>query len=172
MKGIYQNVRNLWKKPKKTIKDSMKNRLIEWRKEERFVRIEKPTRIDRARALGYKAKQGFIVVRARLQKGGRTRPHYLRKARKPSKTGVSRFTTKQSLQAIVEQRVARKYTNLEVLNSYWVGEDGRYVWYEVILVDPNHPVIKSDPKIKWIAEKQHVGRAFRGLTAAGKRARR
>lgn len=172
MSGLYHNIRKVWKTPKKTMKDIMKSRLIQWRKEERFVRIDKPTRIDRARALGYKAKQGFIVVRARLQKGGRTRPHYLRKARKPSKAGVSRFTSKQSLQAIVEQRVARKYTNLEVLNSYWVGEDGRYVWYEVILVDPHHPVIRSDKNINWITEGQHRRRAFRGLTAAAKRARK
>lgn len=169
MEGMY-HIRKLWKS-KKT-KEIMKDRLIQWRREERFVRVDKPTRIDRARVLGYRAKQGFIIIRARLKKGGRDRPHYLRKARKPSKSGVKRFTTKQSLQAIVEQRVARKYTNLEVLNSYWVEEDGRYVWYEVILVDPNHPVIKNDPKINWIAEKQHTGRAFRGLTAAAKRSRK
>jgi len=171
MKGMYQYIRNLWKSPKKNMKDNFKNKLLQWRKEERFTRIEKPTRPDRARALGYKAKQGFIIVRARILRGGRDRPHYLRKARKPSKAGVNRFTSKQSLQAIVEQRVARKYTNLEVLNSYWVGEDGKCVWYEVILVDPNHPVIKNDPKIKWIADKQHRRRVFRGLTAAAKRAR-
>ncbi len=172
MKGLYQYVKNLWKRPKKTLGELFKQRLIQWRKEERFTRIDKPTRIDRARALGYKSKKGFVLVRARILRGGRTRPKYLRKGRKPSKAGVKSFTPKQSLQAIVEQRVARKYANLEVLNSYWVGEDGRYVWYEVILVDPNHPVIKSDKNIKWITEKQHTGRAFRGLTAAGKRARK
>jgi large subunit ribosomal protein L15e len=44
-------------------------------------------------------------------------------------------------------------------------------YYEVILVDPHHSVILSDPKIAWIAEPQHRGRVYRGLTPAGKRGR-
>jgi large subunit ribosomal protein L15e len=36
---------------------------------------------------------------------------------------------------------------LEVLNSYWVGEDGQHEWFEAILVDPNHPSIKNDDNI-------------------------
>ncbi len=171
MKGFYQYLKET-RQDKKKMKEIMRQRLIEWRKQERFVRVEKPLKPDRARELGYKAKQGFVIVRARVLRGGRDRPHYLRKARKPSKTGVKRFTTKQSLQAIAEQRVAKKYPNLEVLNSYWVGQDGRYVWYEVILVDKNHPAIKNDPKINWICEPQHTRRAFRGLTSAAKKARK
>jgi large subunit ribosomal protein L15e len=170
MKGLYHHLKET-RKNKKEMKEIMRQRLIEWRGQERFVRVEKPTKPDRARELGYKAKQGFVIVRARIQRGGRDRPHYLRKARKPSKAGVKRFTTKQSLQAVAEQRVARKYPNMEVLNSYWVGQDGRYAWYEVILVDKNHPVIKNDPKINWICEPQHTRRAFRGLTSAAKKAR-
>jgi len=169
MKGLYQYLKETRKREE--MKEIMKQRLIEWRKQERFVRVDKPTKPDRARELGYRAKQGFIIVRARIRRGGRDRPHYLRKGRKPSKSGVTRFTTKQSLQAIVEQRVARKYPNLEVLNSYWVGEDGKYVWYEVILVDKHHPAIKNDPKINWICEPQHTRRVFRGLTSAAKKAR-
>ncbi|MFX1299023.1 MAG: 50S ribosomal protein L15e, partial [Promethearchaeota archaeon] len=49
--------------------------------------------------------------------------------------------------------------------------DGKHWYYEVILVDPNHPVIKSDPKINWITEPQHSKRVTRGLTSAGKRSR-
>ena len=82
-----------------------------------------------------------------------------------------RYTAKQSLQAIVEQRVNRKYPNLEVLNSYWVASDGRYSWYEIIMVDPNNPNIKKDKDLKWITEPQHTRRAFRGLTSSGKKAR-
>ncbi len=165
--GLYQKVRTLWKTPKKSLKDLTRERLIKWRKEQRFVRIEKPTRIDRARSLGYKAKPGFVVVRARLQRGGRDRPKYGKKGRKPSKTGLKRYYTKQSLQAVAEQRAARKYQNLEVLNSYWIGEDGRYAWFEIILVDPNNPQIKADRKINWITNQRR--RVFRGLTAAAKK---
>jgi len=59
--------------------------------------------------------------------------------------------------------------NLEVLNSYWVGEDGRYKWFEVILVDRSHPAILSDPQLSQIAKQR--GRVYRGLTSAGRRAR-
>ena len=31
-------------------------------------RVEKPTNIKKARMLGYKAKQGFIIVRVRVKK--------------------------------------------------------------------------------------------------------
>jgi large subunit ribosomal protein L15e len=172
VKGLYQNVRKLWKKPKVTMKDLVRDRLIQWRKENRFVKIKKPTRIDRARALGYRAKTGFIVIRARLKRGGRRRPLYGVGGRKPSKTGLTGYTPKKSLQWIVEERVGKKYPNLEVLGSYQVGEDGKYKWFEIVMVDTKNPVIKKDKHMKWITEKQHRGRAFRGLTPSGKRARR
>jgi large subunit ribosomal protein L15e len=85
--------------------------------------------------------------------------------------GVKKFKPAKSLRLIGEERASRKFPNLEVLNSYWVGEDGRYKWFEVIMVDPNHPVIKADGTINWICEKQHFRRVFRGLTSAGKKVR-
>jgi large subunit ribosomal protein L15e len=39
------------------------------------------------------------------------------------------------------------------------------------MVDPAHPAIMSDSDVNWICEKQHVHRAFRGLTPAGKTGR-
>lgn len=148
----------------------MKERLVEWRKQHTVERIDKPTKLDRARALGYKAKPGFVVVRVKVRKGGRRRPRYHR-GRKPSKAGMVHFTPKQSLQAIAEQKAARKFPNLEVLNSYLVAEDGTYKFFEVIMVDPHNPHIMNDPKINWICQPQHRRRVFRGLTATGKRAR-
>ncbi len=138
-----------------------------WRRQPVIKRLERPTKIARARSLGYKAKQGFVVVRTRIKKGGRRKPS-VRKGRKPRSMGVF-FTTKQNKQAIAEKRAARKFPNLEVLNSYYVGEDGKYKFYEVILVDKHHPVIKSDPSINWITKQRR--RAFRGLTSAGKKSR-
>lgn len=161
--GYYRYLRDAWKKPEAVYKDKARK----WVHEAVTKKIDKPTRIDRARSLGYKAKQGFIVVRTRIGKGGRKRPS-IRKGRKPKKSGRF-FTTEQSAQAIAEKRVARVFPNLEVLNSYYVGESGKYKFYEVILVDPNHPVIKSDAKINWIVGQRR--RAFRGLTSAGKKAR-
>jgi large subunit ribosomal protein L15e len=161
-KGVYQSIRNVWRKKENA--ELMKERLVEWRKDPVVKRIEKPTRLDRARALGYRAKQGFVVVRVRVRKGGRKRRLYGRGGRKPSKAGLVKFTPKLSLQIIAEQKAQRKFPNLEVLASYYVAEDGMYKWFECILVDPHHPSIINDPKINWICEPQHRKRVFRGLT--------
>ncbi len=91
--------------------------------------------------------------------------------RKPKRRGLRKITMAKSIQRMAEERVGRRYPNLEVLNSYWIGEDGRHKYYEVILVDPRHPVIQNDPKINWICDPVHRGRAYRGLTSAGKRGR-
>lgn len=145
-----------------------KEKLIKWRKEPVDIKIDKPTNPVRAREIGYKAKQGFIVVRTRIRKGGRRKPRP-RSKRMPSKMGVLKFKPHKSLQWMAEERVVRKYPNLEVLNSYWVGEDGKSKYFEVILVDVNHPAIRSDKDINWILGKK--GRVHRGLTSAGKKSR-
>src|SRR2546426_204199 len=82
-----------------------------------------------------------------------------------------KITMAKSIQRIAEERTAKHYPNMEVLNSYWVGEDGTHKYYEVILVDPKHPAIRNDPKINWICNPANRGRVFRGLTSAGKKGR-
>ena len=158
-----------WHKPQEKLGDAYKQKLIAWRAEEVVQKIERPTRLDRAHSLGYKAKQGVVIVRVRLKGGGRKRPRPAM-ARKPSKSGRF-FTAKKSKQWIAEERAARKFPNLEVLNSYWVGEDVVSHWYEVILLDKHHPSIQSDKELRWITERQHKGRVHRGLTSAGKKSR-
>ncbi|HDM67282.1 MAG TPA: 50S ribosomal protein L15e [Thermoplasmatales archaeon] len=170
VKGVYHYIREQWKRPDTSYQSPQYYRLIEWRHQENFIRVDHPLRLDRARALGYKAKQGYIIVRARVRRGG-LRKHRIRGGRKPSKMGIRKITAAKSTQRIAEERTARRYPNLEVLNSYWIGEDGKYHYYEVILVDPHHPVIKSDPKINWICNPSHKGRVFRGKTSAGKKGR-
>ena len=170
-RNMYHYVGEAWKdQSSDDMKAVMWQRLVDWRKEGSFVRVDRPTRLDRARSLGYKAKQGFVIVRARVRRGG-LRKHRIRKGRKPKRKGVLKITMKKNIQRIAEERTAKRYPNLEVLASYWVGEDGKNRWYEVILVDPNHPVIRSDPKLKWIASGKHYHRADRGLTPAGKKGR-
>jgi large subunit ribosomal protein L15e len=85
--------------------------------------------------------------------------------------GVKKFKPAKSMRLIAEERAARKLPNLEVLNSYWVGEDGRSKWFEIIMVDPHHPAITADKDINWISQKQNKRRVFRGLTSAGKKVR-
>ena len=74
-------------------------------------------------------------------------------------------------QEIAEQRVARKYRNLEVLNSYKIGKDGMNYFFEVICIDTKRPEIKNDKTINWIYNSKNKKRAMRGLTSAGKKSR-
>ena len=148
---MYRHMQQAWRKPKDSyVQDLMRQRVVVWRKQPIVNRIEKPTRIDRARRLGYKAKKGFVVVRIRIRRGGRRKPRP-KMGRRQKRMGVSKYTPAKSIKLIAEERVARKYPNLEVLSSYWVWEDGVSKWYEVILVDPSHPSIKSDKDVGWIA---------------------
>lgn len=144
-------------------------RLVQWRQEPVVVKVEYPTRLDRARSLGYKAKQGIIVVRIRLKKSRRLRP-LIKKGRR-SKHRRRKKIVNKSYRLIAEERAVRRYTNMEVLNSYYVYEDGKYKWFEVILVDKNHPSVKNDKNLSWVTKSQHTRRVFRGLTSAGKRSR-
>ena len=145
-----------------------KSRLIRWRKEGSVVRADKPTNLKRAHALGYRAKQGFVIARVKIRKGGRVRPKPAG-GRKPSKSGRLRYTPKKSLQQMAEERASRKFPNMAVLNSYFVADDGVSKWYETVLVDPNHPVVAKDPKLRWITGQK--SRVFRGLTSSGKKMR-
>jgi large subunit ribosomal protein L15e len=170
-KGLYHFVGEAWKDPgSDMMKDLMWQRLVDWRKEGSFVRVERPLRLDRARQLGYRAKQGFVIVRTKVRKGG-LRKHRIKKGRRPKRKGILKITMRKSIQRIAEERTAKRYPNTEVLASYWVGEDGRHKWYEVILVDTHHPVIMADPKINWICNPKNSNRANRGLTPAGKKGR-
>jgi len=159
---MYRYLRALWKAPAKSLGEIYKKRLVEYRKEPTVVRIEKPTRIDRARSLGYKAKQGFVIARVKVKKGLRKRPRFTG-GRRPKARGRF-YPLGKSKQVVAEEKAARKFPNCEVLSSYWVGEDGDHIWYEVILVDTSHPAIKRDKDINWITSNKHKGRVFRGLT--------
>jgi large subunit ribosomal protein L15e len=166
-KSMYSYIADAWKNPSKSyLKELNHERRILWRREENFLRVEKPTRLDRARALGYKAKQGYVVVRAKVRKGN-FRKRAITAGRRAKRKGINQMTVGKSLQRMAEERTAKRYQNLEVLNSYWVGADGQHEWYEVILVDPAHPVIKADPKINWICKTNNKNRVYRGLTSAG-----
>jgi large subunit ribosomal protein L15e len=150
---MYKYLSDAWTRPKESyIQDVMRDRAIIWRRQPSIVRVDKPTRLDRARTLGYKAKKGFAVARVRISRGGR-RKRRPTLGRSQKRMGVVKFTPSKSRKLMAEERVARKFPNMEVLHSYWVWQDGRYKWFEVILVDPHHPAIKSDKDVGWIAGK-------------------
>lgn len=142
-------------------------RMALWRKQPVVARVDKPTNIARARELGYKAKQGVIVARARVGRGRRKRPKP-DLGRKPTKSGRF-FSPSKSLQRQAEEKASAHFTNCEAIGSYWVGQDGENKFFEIILVDRAHPAIMSDRQLSGMASQR--GRAFRGLTAAGKKGR-
>ena len=163
-RGLYHYLRKAWKKPDKKI---LRERMVEWRKSGVFTRVEKPLRLDRARSLGYKDKKGFVIIRIRLGRGGHKRPRPNKGRR--SKRLHTRKNLGMNYKWIAEQRVARRYKSLEVLNSYMLGKDGVHYFYEVILVDPDRPEIKNDKKLNWITKSKK--RPMRGLTSAAKKSR-
>ena len=167
--GMYQYIREAWKTPKEGLGALWQKRIIGWRKEPVTIRIERPTRLDRARSLGYKAKPGFVIVRQRVNRGGRQRPQ-IRHPRRTKAMGRRKDVT-LNYQSVAEQRACDHYPNCEVLNSYYVGEDGLHFWYEIILIDRSSPSILSDDKYNWIASSKHSGRVYRGLTSAARRSR-
>ena len=163
--GLTKFLRAAWKKPDVKV---LRARMIEWRKGESIVRVEKPLRIDRARSLGYKAKKGVTVVRIRIKRGGhkKTRPN---KARRTKRLHI-RKNLRMNYKEIAETRVARKYNNMEVLNSYQVGKDGMNYFFEVILVDRVAPEIKTDKELGPFVRAPKK-RALRGITSAARKAR-
>ena len=170
-KSMYSYIADAWKTPSTNyLKDLNRARRVEWRREENFCRIERPTRLDRARNAGYKAKQGYVLVRGRVRKGS-FQKRQIKAGRRAKRKGILAITVGKSLQRMAEERAQKRYPNLEVLNSYWVGADGQNEWYEIILVDPHHPVIQADPKINWICYNTHTNRVYRGKTSAGKKGR-
>ncbi|MEK6962941.1 MAG: 50S ribosomal protein L15e [Nanoarchaeota archaeon] len=166
--GFYKYIRDAWKKPSSGLGETYKNRLIEWRKEPVTVRLEHPTRLDRARSLGYRAKPGFVIVRQRLDRGGRMREKAIMGGRKPKKQRRLKVLA-MNYQWVAEQRANDKYVNCEVLNSYWVGEDGKRIWHEVILVDRAHPQVLANKQLMHLVESR--GRVYRGITSAGRKSR-
>jgi len=166
VKGLYSYIKQAWKKPDAAL---LRERMIEWRKSPVFTKVDKPLRLDKARALGYKDKIGFVIIRVRIKRGGHKRPRPNKGRR--SKRLHTRKNLRMNYKWIAEQRASKKFTNLEVLNSYQIGKDGMSYFYEVILVDPQRPEIKNDKKINWIAKPENKKRAIRGLTSSAKKSR-
>ncbi|MCL4404403.1 MAG: 50S ribosomal protein L15e [Candidatus Marsarchaeota archaeon] len=165
--GANKYIRETLIKEYKERSPEYKNKLAEWTKQDNIVKIERPSNLARARALGYKAKEGIIIARASVRKGNRKRPA-VGGGRKPSKS--ARFISRhKSMQVIAEERVSKRFSNYEVLNSYFVGETGTDRFYEVILVSKQDKSVAKDRVYASIANQN--GRAHRSLTSAGKKAR-
>ena len=168
--GAYKYLEELWKKKQSDVlRFLLRVRCWEYRQLPSIHRAPRPTRPDKARRLGYKAKQGYVIYRVRVRRGSRKRP--VSKGivyGKPSTQGNTQLKFARSLRSVAEERIGRAAGNLRVLNSYWVNQDATYKYFEVILVDPNHNAIRNDPRINWICRPTMKHRELRGLTSAGR----
>ena len=171
--GAFKYLEELWKKKQSDLlRFVLRVRAWEYRQLAVVHKCSRPSRADKARRLGYKAKQGYVIYRCRIRRGGRKRN--IRKGivfGKPVNHGIKKLKKEQTHKNICEQRVARRCSNLRVLNSYWVGQDASNKFFEVIMVDPNHKAIRRDPRINWICSSKQGHREQRGLTACGKKSR-
>lgn len=147
-------------------------RAWEYRQRPNILSLARPSRTDKAHRLGYKAKQGYTVVRVGVRRGGRKRQNHRGMVfGKPKHQGIKQLKFERNLQNVAEEKVGRKYGNMRVLNSYWINQDATMKYYEVILVDPSHQKIRNDPRINWIVNPVHKHREMRGLTSAGRKSR-
>jgi large subunit ribosomal protein L15e len=165
--GYLKYMKNLWRAQDSEISNLMRDRRILWKDEPATLRVEHPTRIDRARALGFKAKEGFLVVRQRISRGKRQRPD-IKGGRKTSNSGQHKYVAK-NYQQIAEEKASKKFVNCEVLNSYFVTQNGDYAWYEVLLVERDNPSVYLNRNTAWAHDTKN--RVQRGLTSAARRAR-
>jgi len=171
--GAYKYLEELWRKKQSDVmRFLLRVRAWEYRQKPKIIRVARPTRTDKAHRLGYKAKQGYVVYRVAVRRGGRKRqvPKGIVMG-KPKHQGVNELKFVRNLRSVAEERVGRRCGALRVLNSYWINQDATYKYYEVILVDPFHPAIRNDAAIKWIAKPVHTHRELRGLTSAGRSSR-
>jgi len=137
----------VWLKMWKENSTELRKKAVIWRKENAVTRIDKPSRITRARRLGYKAKQGITVVRMRVGTGG-MRKQRPRGGRRPKHLGVTRIKAAVSMKQVAERRVLERHPNMKLLGSYFLYKDGMHYWFEIILADPSHPSIAKDKELR------------------------
>ncbi|CAN6168115.1 unnamed protein product [Urochloa humidicola] len=121
--GAYKYVSELWRRKQSDVMRFVQRvRCWEYRQQPAIVRLTRPTRPDKARRLGYKAKQGYVVYRVRVRRGGRKRP--VPKGivyGKPKHQGITQLKFQRNKRSVAEERAGRKLGGLRVLNSYWVN---------------------------------------------------
>ena len=144
---MVENQDKIWLQMWKDNSIELRNRAITWRRQNAMLRIDRPSRLLRARRLGYKDKEGIIVVRMRVGMGG-MRKQRPRGGRRPKHLGVTRIKADINMQKVAENRVLEKHANMKLLGSYFLYKDGKHIWYESILADPSHPRIAKDKELR------------------------
>merc|ERR1711945_81858 len=91
------------KKQSDVMRYLLRIRCWQYRQLTKVHRATRPTRPDKARRLGYKAKQGFSIYRVRIRRGGRKRPvHKGQVYGKPRNAGINHLKARRSLRSVAE----------------------------------------------------------------------
>lgn len=102
--GAYRYIQELYrKKQSDVLRYLLRIRVWQFRQLTKLVRSPRPSRPDKARRLGFKAKQGFVIYRVRIRRGGRKRP--VPKGctyGKPKSHGVNELKPTRRLQSVAE----------------------------------------------------------------------
>ncbi|MFH1106834.1 MAG: 50S ribosomal protein L15e [Candidatus Micrarchaeota archaeon] len=131
--GAYSYMRKSFQETFKTRAQHLRRRMSLWRKQRTVERIEHSSDLPRARALGYKAKRGIYLARVRIRRGKRVRDKP-DQGRKPGRS-VKRINPGRSLSYYAMNKTRTKFPNLVPKAAYWVGEDGMFKYFEVIMRD-------------------------------------
>ena len=108
------------KKQSDILRFLLRVRCWEYRSLNVIHRASRPSRPDKARRLGYKAKQGYVIYRIRVRRGNRKKP--VPKGAtygKPTNQGVNQLKYQRSLRSTAEERVGRRCANLRVLSEFF-----------------------------------------------------
>lgn len=102
--GAYKYLEELWrKKQSDLLRFLLRVRCWQFRQLKAIHRASRPTRPDKARRLGYKAKQGYVVYRVRVRRGGRKRKvHKGHQMGKPTNQGINQLKFQRSLRSVAE----------------------------------------------------------------------
>merc|ERR1719402_331267 len=141
----YKNYLSEFWKAKSTAPCAYLNRLRAWecRQQPEVLRIPTPTRPEKASALGYKATPAYTIIRVHAPRIAHKRDTRKGKLhRKPRNCRVYK-SLDTSRQVVAEQKVGAIYTNLRVMGSYWIAEDGIAKYFEVVLADPHNKALRN-----------------------------
>lgn len=136
--GAYKYIQEIWRKKQSDVMlFLLRLRCWQYRQLNTIHRCPRPTRPEKARRLGFKAKQGYVIYRVRVRRGGRKKqvPKGATYG-KPKNQGVNQLKPTRNHQAIAEERVGRRVARaLRVLGSYWIAQDSTFKFFEVINID-------------------------------------
>eukprot|EP00128_Syssomonas_multiformis_P005510 Colp12_sorted_trinity150504_noHs@14856 len=112
--GAYKYLEEIWrKKQSDALRFLLRVRAWEYRQGKKVQKVARPTRTDKAHKLGYKAKQGYTILRIAVRRGGRKRPNSKGIVfGKPKNQGINQLKYARNLRSVAEERAGRHAQNL------------------------------------------------------------